>query len=652
MSLRTPWWVSDPRVFVIFFIFSALAPEIGSAADLKLRFTHRAFLAAKHGDTLLFECSGLPVLRTTDIAVEEYCGNAPTVGFDEQVYVASQPALEGFRSRMTCTFSARDTCGKTATLTIHMLVVDRIPPQLENVPPDVVLKNGAPLPSPPPVFAVDNCTRTIEVAYRQDSTWLEIEGAQQLEYRRYWTAEDEAGNVAADSQRISREGTTEVDPCATQSFAGIPNQISTYACDGGAEICLAVGPGSLLSLGGKTLTSAEACPATSYVGYSLAEITSASLTGSIEVVWRVSPGVYRARLQSADSLLGFLQRSVPEGGWRLTSRDTLAGLSSSQYGTITIVESASGRVITISPMTYAGAPTARYVLPVGSHLLTLTKGECRDTVAVEVVCAPTQERRVTVVSGLLGTHCVQAPAPADTYQWTRLQSPDTAIVSELSVTALCFEFQGARTGQTRALFERCHVPTGSCERIALNITVISARQVQAPTLQPDVVALAYNGQLMIEVLLNDTYVGEITSLRVTGVPQGDVRVDSRDRLHYTAPRDWCGEDNFGYIACNEGGCRETEVKVQVACDKLIVFSGMSPNGDGVNDAFTVLGIENYATNKLAVFNQHGLEVYHTESYANNWLGDSNGTPLTDGTYYYVLEVEGFDTLSGYLQIRR
>ena len=35
------------------------------------------------------------------------------------------------------------------------------------------------------------------------------------------------------------------------------------------------------------------------------------------------------------------------------------------------------------------------------------------------------------------------------------------------------------------------------------------------------------------------------------------------------------------------------VTVLVTCEDLTIFSGFSPNGDGVNDFFTILGIENF-----------------------------------------------------------
>ncbi|MES2627950.1 MAG: ice-binding family protein, partial [Bacteroidota bacterium] len=72
--------------------------------------------------------------------------------------------------------------------------------------------------------------------------------------------------------------------------------------------------------------------------------------------------------------------------------------------------------------------------------------------------------------------------------------------------------------------------------------------------------------------------------------------------------------------------------------------GFSPNGDGTNDRFVIAGIEYYPTNTLTVFNRWGDKVYETDSYSNNWNGDSNrglrvgSNELPAGTYFYVLDL--------------
>ena len=82
---------------------------------------------------------------------------------------------------------------------------------------------------------------------------------------------------------------------------------------------------------------------------------------------------------------------------------------------------------------------------------------------------------------------------------------------------------------------------------------------------------------------------------------------------------------------------------------VVVYNGVTPNGDGVNDYFLIDGIQNLANNKLQVFNRWGVEVYATEDYDTNgnvFNGFSNGritineeAKLPTGTYYYVLSYD-------------
>ena len=58
----------------------------------------------------------------------------------------------------------------------------------------------------------------------------------------------------------------------------------------------------------------------------------------------------------------------------------------------------------------------------------------------------------------------------------------------------------------------------------------------------------------------------------------------------------------------------------------------SPNGDGKNDFLIVPGIENYPGSKVSIYNRWGNEVYHSDSYDNDWAGRG----LSEGTYFYML----------------
>jgi len=67
-----------------------------------------------------------------------------------------------------------------------------------------------------------------------------------------------------------------------------------------------------------------------------------------------------------------------------------------------------------------------------------------------------------------------------------------------------------------------------------------------------------------------------------------------------------------------------------------------------------LGIENFPDNEVSIFNRWGNEVYKQTSYNNEegWDGQFQDAPLPDGTYFYIIQIEGRAPLSGYVQLQR
>ncbi len=105
-----------------------------------------------------------------------------------------------------------------------------------------------------------------------------------------------------------------------------------------------------------------------------------------------------------------------------------------------------------------------------------------------------------------------------------------------------------------------------------------------------------------------------------------------------------GEYQFYWTASIDGAesCGDLTDTVNVKIKKLLVPSGFSPNGDGINDWFRIYGCSNITDNKLSVFDRYGKLVYQVKGYDNSdekkWYGeDNNGHELKDGTYYVVFE---------------
>ncbi|NUM50644.1 MAG: gliding motility-associated C-terminal domain-containing protein, partial [Flavobacteriales bacterium] len=65
-------------------------------------------------------------------------------------------------------------------------------------------------------------------------------------------------------------------------------------------------------------------------------------------------------------------------------------------------------------------------------------------------------------------------------------------------------------------------------------------------------------------------------------------------------------------------------------------NAFSPNGDGENDLFRVLGADSVAEMELRVFNRWGQQVFYTKQKEQGWDGTFKGQPAPTGVYAYTL----------------
>jgi gliding motility-associated-like protein len=96
----------------------------------------------------------------------------------------------------------------------------------------------------------------------------------------------------------------------------------------------------------------------------------------------------------------------------------------------------------------------------------------------------------------------------------------------------------------------------------------------------------------------------------------------------------------------------------------MIPNAFSPNGDGINDYFEILGIEFYENNSISIINRWGNKVYEAKGYGVSsspvfWDGKSNtgfssgNNELPTGTYYYILDFgDGQKPISGSIYLDR
>src|SRR5690606_13590131 len=72
--------------------------------------------------------------------------------------------------------------------------------------------------------------------------------------------------------------------------------------------------------------------------------------------------------------------------------------------------------------------------------------------------------------------------------------------------------------------------------------------------------------------------------------------------------------------------------VNLELDEFKIPNVFTPNNDGENDFFEILGINRFDRVEIIVYNRWGNEVFRSGNYRNNWSGQN----LNEGTYYYLI----------------
>jgi large repetitive protein len=164
--------------------------------------------------------------------------------------------------------------------------------------------------------------------------------------------------------------------------------------------------------------------------------------------------------------------------------------------------------------------------------------------------------------------------------------------------------------------------------------------------------------IVITILDNDILKGGTLQDSLVSKPRhGSVIFNNGTAFYMPNPGYW-GLDTFEYAICNINGCDTARVIIKIdAGSNLTVFNGFSPDGDGMNDFFTIRGIENYPNNGVILWNRWGNQVGEVKGYNNVdkvWNGTWNGKNVPDGTYFYIINFNDGVTkpVAGYVQIHR
>ena len=83
-----------------------------------------------------------------------------------------------------------------------------------------------------------------------------------------------------------------------------------------------------------------------------------------------------------------------------------------------------------------------------------------------------------------------------------------------------------------------------------------------------------------------------------------------------------------------------------------IMNLFTPNNDGFNDLWELPELVSWGKCQVRVFNRWGKLVFADDNYNNTWDGTSNGKPVPEGPYYFVIKTENNGTVKGTVNIVR
>ena len=94
-----------------------------------------------------------------------------------------------------------------------------------------------------------------------------------------------------------------------------------------------------------------------------------------------------------------------------------------------------------------------------------------------------------------------------------------------------------------------------------------------------------------------------------------------------------------YSTCADTAYAVIPFENHTESDSLFIPNVITPNGDGKNDYFEIVGADNPCLDisRLIIYNRWGKKVFEANGSKFIWDGTNNGTQSSEGNYFYVLE---------------
>lgn len=99
--------------------------------------------------------------------------------------------------------------------------------------------------------------------------------------------------------------------------------------------------------------------------------------------------------------------------------------------------------------------------------------------------------------------------------------------------------------------------------------------------------------------------------------------------------------NYTLVIRDNNGCenRFTIIVEFISSVSLVIPSAITPNSDGKNDVWDIIGLNRFPEMQLQIFDRNGHIVHQQTGIYENWDGYFQRKVLPDGDYFYILDLK-------------
>jgi len=93
-----------------------------------------------------------------------------------------------------------------------------------------------------------------------------------------------------------------------------------------------------------------------------------------------------------------------------------------------------------------------------------------------------------------------------------------------------------------------------------------------------------------------------------------------------------------WVKVFDGNCEVSDTIIVSACTlpfNILVPNAFTPNGDGINDLFYVIG-NNINDFEMTIYNRWGQAIFHANTLSDSWNGKFKGKDCPTGVYFYII----------------